>query len=81
MPTLKQGDLIKDEGGDTHKVLGVCGEVVFISWIDNHGRFSRTATEADLKDNGYTWDTPAWEPGALKVEINGKQYVVVDTKE
>ena len=62
MTTLKQGNLIKDCEGDTCKILGVCGDVVFMSWIDNHGRFSRTGTEVDLKENGFTWDTPAWEP-------------------
>ena len=62
MTTLKQGDLVKDCEGDTRKILGVCGEVLFISWTDNHGWFSRTGTEADLKADGYTWDTPAWEP-------------------
>ena len=62
MTTLKQGDLIKDEDGNTRKVLGVCGEVVHISCSDDHDDLLATYTEPQLKRLGYTWDTPAWEP-------------------
>ena len=62
MPALKQGDLIKDEDGNTRKVLGVCGEVVFVSDGINYNDHSFTQTEEKLKERGYTWDTPAWEP-------------------
>jgi hypothetical protein len=62
MTTLKQGDLIKDKYGDSRKVLGVCGEVVFISFSNDNNRQSSSFTEFQLKENGYTWDTPAWEP-------------------
>ena len=62
MTTLKQGDLIKDRNEYTHKVLGVCGEVVHVSG-SNLKSHDFTATETELKEElGYTWDTPAWEP-------------------
>ena len=62
MTTLKQRDLIKDSDGDTRKILGVCGDVVHISHTGNDNHFSFTSTELDLKNDCYTWDTPAWEP-------------------
>jgi len=61
MTTLKQGDLIKDSEGNTCKVLGICGEVVFVSYPKRHHIVCDSDTEAQLKNNGYTWDTPAWK--------------------
>ena len=81
MTTLKQGDLVKDKYGYTRKVMENCGTVLHISTFDKHDKYHCTTDEKTLKELGYTWDTPAWEPEALKVEINGKQYVAVDTKE
>jgi len=62
MPTLKQGDLIKNRKGSTRKVLGVCGEVVHVSYIDGFDGYLNSYTEVELRNEGYTWDTPAWEP-------------------
>ena len=62
MTTLKQGDLIKNGMGMKCKVLEVCGEVVLVSPAHNHSYYGETCTESQLKDLGYTWDTPAWEP-------------------
>jgi len=62
MTTLKQGNLIKNRNGNTRKVMGVCGDTLHLSFLDNHAEYSFTTTEAQLKKEGYTWDTPAWEP-------------------
>ena len=62
MPTLKQGDLIKDRDGDTRKVMEVYGTILFISYTNHHNRHCFTSDEETLKAEGYTWDTPAWEP-------------------
>ena len=62
MTTLKQGDLVKNEDGINCKVLGVCGEVIHISYPYDHKIYEDTYTESFLKNQGYTWDTPAWEP-------------------
>ena len=62
MTTLKQSNLVKNEDGKTCKVLGVCGEVVHISSSNNHSLHDEAYTEFQLKDMGYTWDIPAWEP-------------------
>ena len=62
MTTLKQGDLIKNKYGDIRNILGVCGEVVHISFSNNHSFHDEAYTEFQLRDMGYTWDAPAWEP-------------------
>ena len=62
MTTLKQGDPIKDKNGRTCKVMEIFGELLFISFLDKYNHFGCTRTESQLKDAGYTWDTPAWEP-------------------
>ena len=62
MPKLKPGDLIKDSQRRSREVLGVCGTIVHISLLGNRDRYGYTTDEATLKENGYTWDTPAWEP-------------------
>jgi len=62
MTTLKQGDLIKDKNGETSKVIEVLGQIVFISYSDNFNSCWIHQTEEQLKKQGYTWDTPAWQP-------------------
>ena len=62
MPTLKKGDLIKNEFGITGRVMEVCGTVLHISKQSDHSKYQYTTDEATLKEHGYTWDTPAWEP-------------------
>ena len=61
MTTLKQGDLVKTRDKGTRKVLGVCGEAIHVSG-PNHNRHHFIATETELREMGYTWDIPAWEP-------------------
>jgi len=77
MTTLKQGDLIKNGMGMKCKILGVCGEVVFVSSCVNHNRLESTGPEMELKEDGYTWDTPAWKPKLydVYVYINAKGHV------
>ena len=62
MTILKQGDLITSNNGKARKVLGVCGDMVHISYSDKHNGYLTSYTETELKENGFTWDTPAWEP-------------------
>ena len=62
MTTLKKGDEIKEGNGLTRKVMEVCGIILHISAANNRNRFSFTSDEESLKELGYTWDTPAWEP-------------------
>jgi len=62
MTTLKQGDLIRSDYGTTRIVMEVYGTVLHISRHEDHNRFDFTTDEETLKDKGFTWDTPAWEP-------------------
>jgi len=67
MTTLKQGDPIKDTQGGIRKIIEVYKSVLFISFPDDHVNFGHTdicltVTETQLRNLGYTWDTPAWEP-------------------
>jgi len=62
MTTLKKGDLIKNKRGETLKVMEVLGQIFFISVSDNLNACWFHQTEEKLKRDGYTWDTPAWEP-------------------
>ena len=41
--------------------MGVCGNILHISFDTDFTKFSFSSTESQLKDMGYTWDTPAWE--------------------
>lgn len=58
---LKQNQIIKDRNGNTRKVLGVCGEVIFLSKINKYDTADLGYTEKDLKVLGYTWEEK-WEP-------------------
>ena len=64
MTTLKQGDLITHLDSDKLicKVMEVCGTILHISYSNDHDSYNFSATESQLKADGYTWDTPAWEP-------------------
>lgn len=62
MTTLKQGDLIKDGNGAARKVMETCGIILHLSTHYDHSKYLCTTDEASLKEMGYTWDTPAWEP-------------------
>ena len=62
MTTLKKDQLIKDCYGSLHKVIEVLGQIFFISHTDNFNTCWTHQTEEHLRKNGFTWDTPAWEP-------------------
>lgn len=58
----KQGDIIQNQHGK-RKILGVCGEVCFISKQDEMDAASSAAyTEKELDQHGYALVTPKWEP-------------------
>ena len=75
MTTLKQGDLIKSNNGKTFKVLGVGEGIVHLSYSDKHNGYLASFTESELKEDGYTWDTPAWEP------LIGEKYCYINDLE
>lgn len=73
MRKLKQGDIIIHDGGK-RKILGVCGEMVFMSEegdYETHCSCTRCpSTQKTLKDFGYQIDEPDWKP-----EIGGDYFV------
>jgi len=62
MTTLKKDQLIKNKHGQIFKVMEVLGQIFFISYSDKFDTCWFHQTEEQLKRDGYTWDTPAWEP-------------------
>ncbi len=48
----KQGDILTN-GDDERKILGVCGDVYFLSSADNFERYSYGATTKELEESGY----------------------------
>lgn len=62
MEDLKQGDILKNEDGEI-KVLGVCGEIIFISQYDNFEKADDCAYAIqDLKGLNFTKKEPKWYP-------------------
>ena len=66
---LKQNQIIKDKNGNTRKVLGVCGEVIFVEdYIAGKiGIHIKLETEKYLKYHGYTWEEEKYEPKNAQV--------------
>lgn len=52
LDTLEVGDIVEDENGK-RKVLGVCGEVYFMSRQDDFDPYSLGFTAKQLKDDGF----------------------------
>lgn len=52
---LEEGDVIVDENGDEQKVLGICGNVYFLSEENEFTKVDEYYyTTQELEDNGYT---------------------------
>jgi hypothetical protein len=64
MTKYKENDILIDKYSDKRKILGVCGEVYFISQENEFEYASSVATKKDLEDIGYK---------LLKEEFNPKE--------
>ena len=82
----KQGDILTDNNG-YRKILGVCGEVYFVSYIsddvggENLNKHLDIYTEYDLDRYGYKLYTPPEEVEMTVAEISealGKTVKVVE---
>lgn len=63
MSKYKQGDILKSKAGKKQKILGVCGEVYFLSSDGNFDQSKIGYTERELDSFGYTLSQPArWVP-------------------
>ena len=58
----KEGDILVNKQGNTRKVLGVCGKVYFLSFVDDFNNYTGTYTEQELDKNGLNLHQSAWEP-------------------
>jgi len=66
----KQNDILVDKKGDERKVLGVCGEVVFLSESEER-KVDIVTTSERLPMNGWTLKQEKWKPG-----INNRYYYI-----
>jgi hypothetical protein len=76
----KEGDILVGIGGQKRKVLGVCGEIRFLSHTDDFdGASSSIWTEKELEKNGFTLEQPRWKPEQGDVywflNLNGEVYL------
>ena len=58
---MQQNDILV-KGKDKRKVLGVCGEVVFVGQDNFHYKAGGYWTEKELLENGWTVEKAKWEP-------------------
>lgn len=62
---MKQGDILINKQGDKRKILGVCGEVYFLSHPDDFELITISSfawTEKEIEEIGYTLLEEPWEP-------------------
>lgn len=73
---MKQGDILI-KGNDKRKVLGVCGEVVFLSSYSDMTRTGANVTATQLEQDGWTVEEQPWFPkyGEQIWHINSKGHV------
>jgi hypothetical protein len=75
--SLKQGDIIENEDGK-RKILGVCGEVIFLSKVnDFRSSFFFHFTPYDLE----AYDYKLFSPQEETITILGKTYLKSDVEE
>jgi len=53
LDNLEVGDILTTEVGNKRKVLGICGKVVFLSYINDFEAFGDGSTLKQIKDFGY----------------------------
>ena len=82
--TYEVGDILVDEDGDKHKVLGICGLAVILKWCIRNHRYIVDTSE--LVKLGFNFEEPK-EPKdtligkELTQTIKGKKYKVVVKEE
>lgn len=64
--TLKVGDIItkkrQNAQTDNRKVLGICGDVVFLSYSFDYEKTGDCFTEKELLEDGWVFPKTKWEP-------------------
>ena len=60
---MQPGQFLIHEGGSKAKILGICGEVIFLSLEDKFDKASSEIyTEEDLKECGWSLLEEPWKP-------------------
>lgn len=67
---MEQGQILKHEDGSTAKILGICGEVYFLSLGVTDEVAASPRTLKEIKDEGYIIPEEKWKP-----EIYEEYYV------
>jgi len=75
------GDILVDEDGDKHKVLGICGLAVILKWCIRNHRYIVDTSE--LVKLGFNFEEPkdTLIGKELTKTIKGKKYKVVVKEE
>lgn len=51
---LEEGDVLVDNRGNERKILGICGEVCFLSFVSDLSEYSHTKSISTIKTANYT---------------------------
>ena len=71
---MQPGQFLIHEGGSKAKILGICGEVIFLSLEDKFDKASSEIyTEEDLKECGWSLLEEPWVPSL------GERYYYLDS--
>lgn len=66
----KENDILVDKYGDERKVLGICGQVCFLSRTDDFDWINGTYTKKELDEVGYHLKSNAPTITILRVHLN-----------
>lgn len=77
---VQEGDIVASKDKDERKVLGVCGECVFLSMGHTHTSYSFAISKHDLKETKYTikQDTPPTLTEVTLQEVADKMGIPVE---
>lgn len=70
---MQPGQILVNKDGEKRKILGVCGEVIFVSQTDDFNYSQNLYTRYELEKNGWSLLEEPWVPK------NGEDYWKVDS--
>lgn len=60
---MQPGQILVNKDGEKRKILGVCGEVIFVSQTDDFNYSQNLYTRYELEKNGWSLLEEPWVPG------------------
>ena len=60
---MQPGQFLINKDGEKRKILGVCGEVIFVSQTDDFNYSQNLYTRYELEKNGWSLLEEPWVPG------------------